>query len=53
MKKDICGKCGEIHDVEKANGHDLIQAQRIAICECKEFPDDEYCQMILKEALKD
>jgi|TARA_Y100000310_G_scaffold213575_1_gene214510 hypothetical protein len=49
MKKDICDECGEIHDVEKANGHDLLQAQRIAICECKEFPNDEYCREILKE----
>lgn len=48
-KTDKCKKCGEIHDVEKAGGHDLLQAERVAICECREHPDDEYCQDILKD----
>jgi hypothetical protein len=42
-----CTKCGVIHDVEQAGGHDLIQADKVARCECAEHPDDEYCQQIL------
>lgn len=45
---DVCEKCGEIHDVEKAGGHDLIQANKVLLCECSEHPDDEYCKEVLK-----
>ena len=45
---DNCPKCNEIHDVEKAGGHDLLQAERIAICECEDHPEDEFCKQILK-----
>ena len=44
-----CKKCGEIHDVEEAGGHDLIQAEKILVCECEKFPEDEFCQQILKK----
>ena len=43
-----CLKCGVIHDVEKAGGHDLLEAEKVALCECEDFPDDEYCQQLLK-----
>jgi len=48
MKTDIkCQKCNVIHDVEAAGGHDIIEAQTVALCECAEYPDDEYCKQIL------
>lgn len=49
IKDATCTKCDEIHDVELAGGHDLLQAERVAICECSEHPDDEYCQTILNK----
>lgn len=46
--KGACPKCGVIHDVDEAGGHDMIEAETVAICECREFPDDEYCKELLK-----
>jgi hypothetical protein len=43
----ICKKCGVAHDVEEAGGHDLIEAQKVLLCECREHPDDEFCAQVL------
>ena len=49
---DTCTKCGIIHDVEKAGGHDLLEAEAVARCECEEHPDDEFCQQLLNSTKK-
>jgi len=45
---NACPKCGVIHDVNLAGGHDLIEANAVLICECKDHPEDEFCKEVLK-----
>lgn len=46
-KNKPCKKCGVIHDVDAAGGHDLIEADKVLRCECADHPDDEFCRQVL------
>lgn len=46
-KSKVCPKCGVIHDVDAAGGHDLIEADKVLKCECADHPDDEFCRIVL------
>jgi hypothetical protein len=48
--KNVCEKCGVIHDVELAGGHDLIESDKVLRCECADHPDDEFCREVLRGA---